>query len=96
MADVMKILGLTLAECLFVAIQVYLKALTSFRAPKNLIIGITGPESAIRQTTRGDAMPSQFGYLLDSNMEMVRFFGAEYDPQQLAEAIKMEVNTSSR
>ncbi|KAG6466098.1 hypothetical protein ZIOFF_076098 [Zingiber officinale] len=75
------------------------------------IIGLTGPVSAVRQTAQEfrayfkkvdeegqDYLveSSNNMYLLDPNMEMVRFFGAEYDPQQLADAIIMEVNKGSR
>ncbi|XP_074578836.1 protein SCO1 homolog 2, mitochondrial [Curcuma longa] len=75
------------------------------------IIGLTGPVSAVRQTAQEFRVyfkkvdeegqdylveSSNNMYLLDPNMEMVRFFGAEYDPQQLADTIIMEVNKGSR
>ncbi|RWV83889.1 hypothetical protein BHE74_00024941, partial [Ensete ventricosum] len=74
------------------------------------IIGLTGPVSSVRQVAQeyrvffrevdeegqDYLVESSNIYLLDPNMEVVRFFWVEYDARQLADAIMTEVNKASR
>ncbi|WOK94345.1 hypothetical protein Cni_G03047 [Canna indica] len=75
------------------------------------IIGLTGPISAVRQAAHEYRVyfkkvdeegqdylveSSNNMYLLDPNMEVVRFFGLEYDSQQLADTIMVEIKKASR
>ncbi|KAH7652742.1 protein SCO1/2 protein [Dioscorea alata] len=75
------------------------------------IIGLTGPIDAIRQIAQEYRVffkkvdeegqdylvqCSKNMYLLDPNMDVVRFFGAEYAPEQLANEIVKEAQKTSK
>ncbi|KAM0936901.1 putative copper chaperone SCO1/SenC, Thioredoxin-like superfamily [Dioscorea sansibarensis] len=74
------------------------------------IVGLTGPIDAIRQIAQEYRVffkkvdeegqdylvqCSENMYLLDPNMDVVRFFGAEYAPEQLANEIVKEARKTS-
>lgn len=85
-------------------LQAYLKEFDS------RIIGLTGPSSAVRQIAQEYRVffkkvdeegqdylvdCSHNMYLLDPNMDTLKWFGTEYDASQLADGILFEVKKAS-